>query len=989
MSAEAGAASGNPYPGLRPFNADETHLFFGRDLQRIELLHRLRRSRFLAIVGSSGSGKSSLVRAGLLPGLHGGFMAGASSRWRIVDMRPGTDAIGNLARALDAPDALRDSPPAEGEPSFTQATLRRSGLGLAEAVREARLPDGQKVLVLVDQFEELFRSLEATDRPRSNDDAQAFVTLLLEAVKQHELPIYIVLTMRSEFLGECMRFRGLPEAINGGQYLVPRLTPDQRAEAITGPAAVFGVTLVSTLVNRLLNDVGENPDQLPILQHALMRTWDGWRRHGDDRTGAAEIGLADYEGVGGMAAALSLHADAVFEGLADDGSPQQAARRQVIAQRLFKCLATVGAGGVAVRRFATVQEIVEVSGEPLLEVVAVVDAFRAAGHSFLMPPPTETLAADRQIDISHESLIRNWPRMRAWVDEETESARVYERLSATALLHGKGEAALWDQPDLGVALRWRSVQQPNAAWARRYNAAFEPAMAFLDASVDRAQALEDARGRRQRAWLFGAVVVLFVGLTGVLSSAAQALQQDRAVATASRQARWALYWLSATIDVHRAREGGAAAHDLSGAASKACAAAVGMDPIGRWRLLAKLCEPGSTLTDGEVRQLEIYQQVRDGRWRDARHAIAERPVGIDSEAVSELLGQLAAMRWPAARSERQLLLELSSRRAHADVDALSNAQRSGIAGLVHPVHRRIAAALTTPEGALSEEEKSLLVVYDQAERARTPEGGDQARQFAVTTMEDLRHGQEVGEYGELAAVALIPDPALTRAWEGGKRHLHESAWISGILLTWPLWRLRRLMQRRSGEPIRSRFSPIRRALAALFDLGVAAGIGVLVNIGFRALVTVGAFIVNWDDPIHWDDLAGQSAGVLAGAGYLLGRDSIRLRFRRSIGKLMFDLRPVAASVSPDALTWRMSMLRNALLPGMAVPLYLFMLFAFGTPGHSDMIVNLVFVLAGLAAAVVVVDFARGCFGDGETFGDKWSNTRVVDADCAVARPIRP
>lgn len=432
------AAGSNPYPGLRPFQADETHLFFGRDEQRIELLHRLRRSRFLAIVGTSGSGKSSLVRAGLLPGLHGGFMAGQSDRWRVVDLRPGTDAIGNLARALDGPCALRETPAPEDEPSFTEATLRRSGLGLVEAVREARLPKAEKVLVLVDQFEELFRALEAADRPQSSDDASAFVKLLLEAAKQGELPIYVVLTMRSDFLGECSRFRDLPEAINDGQYLVPRLTPDQRSEAITGPAAVFGVSLSSTLVNRLLNDVGDNPDQLPILQHALMRTWDQWQLRPVDRAAANE--MADYEEIGGMARALSLHADAVFEGLADQRSPQEAAQRKAIVERLFKCLAGIGAGGLAVRRLAKLQEIVDVSGAPLNEVISVVEAFRAPGHCFLMPPAGEPLTPERYIDISHESLIRNWVTMRTWVDDEAESARVYERLSSTAMLHDKGGA---------------------------------------------------------------------------------------------------------------------------------------------------------------------------------------------------------------------------------------------------------------------------------------------------------------------------------------------------------------------------------------------------------------------------------------------------------------------------------------------------------------------------------------------------------------------
>ena len=115
----------NPYPGLRPFRENETHLFFGRDEQRSELLARLSRSRFLAVVGTSGSGKSSLVRAGLLPGLYGGFMANSGSQWRIADMRPGGDPIGNLARALDEKGALRDARLGEGELSFTQAILLR------------------------------------------------------------------------------------------------------------------------------------------------------------------------------------------------------------------------------------------------------------------------------------------------------------------------------------------------------------------------------------------------------------------------------------------------------------------------------------------------------------------------------------------------------------------------------------------------------------------------------------------------------------------------------------------------------------------------------------------------------------------------------------------------------------------------------------------------------------------------------------------------
>lgn len=499
-------ALANPYPGLRPFQADETHLFFGRDTQTAELLRRLQSSRFLAIVGTSGSGKSSLVRAGMLQGLFGGLLAGGS-HWRVVDMRPGTNPIGNLAAALDRPGALRDEG-CSAEHSFTDATLRRSDFGLVQAVREARLGPRERVLVLVDQFEELFRALNDGAGQHVDDDAIAFVQLLLAAAQQQALPIYVALTMRSDFLGECARFRDLPEAISDGQYLIPRLTRDQLREAITGPAAVHGVALSDRLVDRLLNDLGGNPDQLPILQHALMRTWDLWLQnpaHGQT------IDLHDYERIGGMAHALSLHADEVLASLGD-GPTGAPARPRRVAECLFKALATIGPGGQEVRRFASVQSVADIAGVPADAVIAVVEAFRAPGSSFLMPPVGEPLSAATDIDISHESLIRNWTTVRGWLAEEAESQRRYERLSSTAALHAQGQAGLLPGPDLSRALAWRERQRPTAAWAHRYDGDYAQTMDFIDDSAARAASDERVSAGRNRAVMAALVLSLFVAL---------------------------------------------------------------------------------------------------------------------------------------------------------------------------------------------------------------------------------------------------------------------------------------------------------------------------------------------------------------------------------------------------------------------------------------------------------------------------------------------
>jgi energy-coupling factor transporter ATP-binding protein EcfA2 len=314
--AEIGARS-NPFPGLRPFEVDESHLFFGRSGQSQQLIAKLSATRFLAVVGTSGSGKSSLARAGLLPALYGGFMTGAGSAWRVAIMRPGADAIGNLARALNHTEVFGSEDPENNalQVAITEATLRRGGLGLVEAVRQANMPATENLLVVVDQFEEIFRVEQGRRDEGYENDKAAFIKLLLGAKNQTETPIYVALTMRSDYMGDCAQFWDLPEAINEGQYLIPRLTREQRRAAITGPVAVAGGEITPRLVNRLLNDVGDNPDQLPILQHALMRTWDEWANkipaHNAVHEGEA-IDLCCYEAIGGMAQALSRHADEAF-----------------------------------------------------------------------------------------------------------------------------------------------------------------------------------------------------------------------------------------------------------------------------------------------------------------------------------------------------------------------------------------------------------------------------------------------------------------------------------------------------------------------------------------------------------------------------------------------------------------------------------------------------------------------------------------------------
>jgi hypothetical protein len=480
----------NPFPGLRPFEYAESYLFFGRDGQNSELLRKLADNRFIAVVGTSSSGKSSLVRAGLLPTLHGGMMLHGGSGWRVALLRPGSDPIGNLASALSTPDVLGAAKPdnSEIQIALAEATLRRTSMGLVELVRQARLPPYENLLIVVDQFEELFRYI-APDG--SDDEAAAFVTLLLNVVWQRELPVYVVLTMRSDFLGECARFPDLPAALNAdGIYLVPRMTRDQCREAIVSPIAVGGGQIATPLVNRLLNDIGDNPDHLPILQHAMMRTWEFWLAH---RRDDELVDLTHYDAIGTMSSALSLHADEAFYALPDEHSKQ-------IAEKLFKALTEKGADNRETRRPTSLAELCAIAEAMPEETIAIIEVFRRSGRSFLMPPADVGLTPETIIDISHESLVRNWQRLRYWVDEESQSARIYQRLAETAVLYRNGEAGLWRGPDLQLALNWRDEMSPNKTWARRYHPEFENAMSFLEQSerTREAEVAEEERYRYRR-----------------------------------------------------------------------------------------------------------------------------------------------------------------------------------------------------------------------------------------------------------------------------------------------------------------------------------------------------------------------------------------------------------------------------------------------------------------------------------------------------------
>lgn len=252
----------NPFRGLLPFEEEHAALFFGRDREIRDIAARLEYRRLLAVTGVSGSGKSSLVRAGVIPMLKAGLIPRLGTNIRVAIMKPRGGPLSELRRQLAA--GLERE--VDGE------TLTRTTYGLVDAVKP--LAPEESLLVLVDQFEEIFQYRKDHLATDGGAEADRFVTLLLHAVEQIEVSIYVILTLRSDYLGECAIFRDLPEALNDGHYLVPRMTRHQLQEAIESPLERIGASIYPAVVQELLNHCAEEPDHLPVLQHLLKRMFE-------------------------------------------------------------------------------------------------------------------------------------------------------------------------------------------------------------------------------------------------------------------------------------------------------------------------------------------------------------------------------------------------------------------------------------------------------------------------------------------------------------------------------------------------------------------------------------------------------------------------------------------------------------------------------------------------------------------------------------------
>ncbi len=508
MTFSAQAVSGEcPYKGLSAFQPEDADRFYGREALTEELVRRLQMQKVLVVGGPSGSGKSSLVRAGLIPALRAGAGPGGA-RCRIVVMTPGRDALAELYFQLV--QALEQAPGAERPMIRPEDLAHRPAL----ARRLAHPTGAEPPLVLcIDQFEELFTLSPPAQR-------QPFIEALSAMTDPADSQVRIVIAVRADYYAACAQVPWLAERFTDNQVLVGPMSPAELRRAITEPARRAGLYLERNRVDAIIDEAGNEAGSLPLISHALVETW--MRRKG------ATLTLEGFRAAGGVAGAIAQTADVIFE--QRFGEAEQAATR-----RLFLRLVSPGEGAGDTRRVVERTEI-ESDSEP--SVMARV-----------VEPLTEArlLTGDKRVvQIAHEALLRSWPRLRGWIDEARDDLRVRQRL----IRHAEEWRSADREPDLLLrgtpllaALDWLA-KNPDQAGAE--------VQAFIEASAE-AKRQEDAtaeekraRSRRLRRSAVAALSILAAGATAASVIAFLGYQEAqrnglRAVlATEQADARFAL-----------------------------------------------------------------------------------------------------------------------------------------------------------------------------------------------------------------------------------------------------------------------------------------------------------------------------------------------------------------------------------------------------------------------------------------------------------------
>ncbi len=565
-----------PYPGLRPFAEEEAIFFKGRDLHIRQIVKMLEQNKMAFITGASGDGKSSMVYAGVIPYIRAGFSTAEYNSWAFCDFKPQRNPLESLAISVSE----------QLQVPYDQVIerLKNGFSGLVDVYKQSNCwvkdaPDaknrGKNLVVVADQFEEVFTMNENFHNGTPSEDTYTTVNILLETVRLsiiENLPVFVIFTMRSDYISQCTVFRDLPEFIAYSQFFVPQLKRTEILQVIEEPALLAGGSVSSRLSEVLINNLTSGFDQLPVLQHTLNLLW----KMADN--GAEPLDLIHLAKIAGMPKdllgedereeynrwymqlpyyqkkyyehpdidnVLNAHAGSLYESAYDyymknadwadkTITPEES---KLIIKTAFTSLTKID-NNRQVRNRCTLSEITGIINRPNITtatVCAVLNIFRDEDNTLLRPfanhesLKSQYLSGDTVLDITHEALIRNWQMLSEWNHEEYENLKIYNDYNTQVQRwadSGRQPEFLLASGNYALFSRWYEECRPNKYWILKNDDTQRPEqekihsaanrIALCDAYMEQSHAaLVAAEKSHRRKWAM-VIVGLLVFIAGLL-----------------------------------------------------------------------------------------------------------------------------------------------------------------------------------------------------------------------------------------------------------------------------------------------------------------------------------------------------------------------------------------------------------------------------------------------------------------------------------------
>lgn len=418
-----------PFRGLEAFEETHHEIFFGRDSMTQHILERLLNNRFVAVIGPSGSGKSSLVRAGVIPRLKKGGIQG-SNDWIYITLSPGSHPLNELALSLVGSS---DRSLEHCTELLCKLESDERALHLHTRLALASKPKNSHLLLFVDQFEEIMTLC------KDSREREQFLLNLRYSSTTSDGSIIIVITMRADFVGRAAAFQNLAEMLSGNEFVVGTMDTREMRNAIEEPAALAHMRFEDGLVARILTDAGEEPGALPLLEETLTQLY---QKRGLDGIVTQQA----YQELGGVHGSLAKRADTVYDGLSLE--------QRDIGRRVFLRLTQPGEGVEDTRRRAEMNEL----WPDAAHRTAVERVVETLVQSRLLTMSSQT-PDERTVNVAHEALIRGWPKLRRWIDDEREGLRIHRQITETARewrSRSRDAGYLYRGLRLDEALEWRS-----------------------------------------------------------------------------------------------------------------------------------------------------------------------------------------------------------------------------------------------------------------------------------------------------------------------------------------------------------------------------------------------------------------------------------------------------------------------------------------------------------------------------------------------------